>query len=157
MARVLHVPTILLLTTTPHRPVGELLYVAINTCPAIMHHVHFLARFMTKATDKHLDYPKKILRYLKGQKGRKIKWGVNNVKHPFLPGQVHAFADSSWADVLPRRKSTYAYHLLVNNAVFAWKSAMSLSRLIRVLTPPLARNASFERRSDKNAFIDVAL
>merc|ERR1711966_42746 len=62
--------------------VGELLYVAINTCPAIMHHVHFLARFMTKATDKHLDYPKKILRYLKGQKGRKIKWGVNNVEHP---------------------------------------------------------------------------
>ena len=105
--------------------VGELLYVAINTCPAIMHHVHFLARFMTKATDKHLEYPKKILRYLKGQKGRKIKWGVNNVKHPFLPGQVHAFADSSWADVLPRRKSTYAYHLLVNNAVFAWKSALS--------------------------------
>ena len=38
---------------------------------------------------------------------------------------MHAFADSSWADEVPRRRSTFAYHLFVNNAVFSWKSALA--------------------------------
>ena len=105
--------------------VGELMYVAINTVPSIMFHVQFLARYMSKATSQHLEYPKKILRYLKGQKSRRIRWDANAVKHPFVAGQVHAFADSSWADEVPRRRSTFAYHLFVNNAAFSWKSALA--------------------------------
>ena len=107
--------------------VGELMYIGVNTVPTIAYAVHNCARYMTKATPQHLSFAKQILRFLVGMvvKGRKLTWCAAHVKPPYERGRIHSFADSSWADVLPSRKSTYGYYLFVNNAAFAWRSALA--------------------------------
>ena len=107
--------------------IGELMFLSSNTVPTISHSVHAHARYMTNATHAHLDSAKTILRYLKGfvDSGRKLRWCAADVKPPTDPGRIFAYADSSWADVEPSRKSTYGYYLFVNNAAFAWKAALA--------------------------------
>jgi len=103
------------------------MFLSSNTVPTISHSVHAHARYMTNATHAHLDSAKTILRYLKGfvDSGRKLRWCAADVKPPTDPGRIFAYADSSWADVEPSRKSTYGYYLFVNNAAFAWKAALA--------------------------------
>lgn len=55
----------------------------------------------------------------------KITWYTGKVNPPFKPGQFHSFTDSSWADVLPSRKSTNSYDIFYNNAVVSWKTKVS--------------------------------
>jgi hypothetical protein len=107
--------------------IGELMFLSSNTVPTIPHSVHAHARYMTNATHAHLDSAKTILRYLIGfvNSGRKLRWCAADVLPPTDPGRIFAFADSSWADVEPSRKSTYGYYLFVNNAAFAWKAALA--------------------------------
>ena len=66
-----------------------------------------------------------MLRYLKGRKSRKITWCAKNVKYPFVPCELYAYSDASWADVVPQRKSSLCYLIFCNNAVFSWKSTLS--------------------------------
>jgi hypothetical protein len=105
--------------------IGELLYIAINTVPQICYVMGALTRYMTRATVSHLNYAKHTLRYLKGVKSKKITWCVANCRLPHVKHQIWACADSSFADAKPSRKSTMAYGLFVNNAVFSWKSCLS--------------------------------
>ena len=105
--------------------IGELVFVAINTQPAIMQPVNALARYMTNATEEHLTHAKGVIRYLKGHKSRQLVWNAASVQAPFRPCEFYAFADSSWADVVPSRKSTHCYMIFVNGAVFSWKSAVA--------------------------------
>lgn len=105
--------------------IGELVFVGINTQPAIMQAVNALSRYMTNATEEHMTHAKGVVRYLKGNKKRQIIWSAASVKEPFRPCEFYAFADSSWADVVPSRKSTYCYLIFVNGAVFSWKSAVA--------------------------------
>ena len=60
---------------------------------------------------------------MKGHKSRKIVFNSAKVPHPFQPCELYAFSDASWADVIPSRKSTYAYLIFCNGAAFSWKSA----------------------------------
>ena len=103
--------------------IGELMFVAINTHPAIVQAVNGLARFMTNATSELFTHAKGVVRYLKGHKSRKIVFNSAKVPHPFQPCELYAFSDASWADVIPSRKSTYAYLIFCNGAAFSWKSA----------------------------------
>jgi hypothetical protein len=105
--------------------IGQLLYVAINTVPQISYVMSALTRYMTRATEAHLGYAKHVLRYLKGVKHRKITWCAANCRDPHNMHEIWACADASYADVKPSRKSTMAYALFVNNAVFSWKSSLS--------------------------------
>jgi hypothetical protein len=105
--------------------VGELMYVAVNTVPSIAYAVSCLARYMTNATAAHYAHAKQVLRYLKGVKSRKIRWCAANVRYPLKACEICAFADSSWADDKPSRKSTYSYMLFCNNAAFSWKSSLA--------------------------------
>jgi hypothetical protein len=107
--------------------VGELMFLSTNTVPTISHVLHALARYMTNATRAHLEIAKQVLRFLKGfmDQRRRIKWCAAHVKPPNEPGRISAFADSSWADVIPSRKSTYGYYLFVNNAAFSWRAALA--------------------------------
>ena len=103
--------------------IGELMFVAINTHPAIVQAVNGLARFMTNATSELFTHAKGVVRYLKGHKSRKIVFNSAKVPHPFQPCELYAFSDASWADVIPSRKSTYAYLIFCNGAALSWKSA----------------------------------
>ena len=105
--------------------IGELMFVAINTQPLIAQPVNSLARFMSNANAELYVLAKGVLRYLKGVKSRKIKWCAKNVKFPFVPCELYAYSDASWADVVPQRKSSLSYLIFCNNAVFSWKSTLS--------------------------------
>jgi hypothetical protein len=104
--------------------VGELLYIAINTVPKIIYHLHIPTRYMTRATEAHLQYAKGVLRYLKGVMDRKITWCAANVREPHERHEIWASVDSSFADTKPLRKSTFGYQLFVNNAVFSESRAV---------------------------------
>lgn len=105
--------------------IGALIYVAINTVPQISYVMSALTRYMTRATQAHLTYAKHVLRYLKGNKHRRIKWCAANCRDPHKRHEIWSHVDSSYADAKPSRKSTMAYCLFVNNAVFSWKSCLS--------------------------------
>ena len=94
------------------------MFVGINAMPTIIYSIHLLARFMTNATKSHLDYAKTVLRYVYSNRHRSLKYCASR-STTLAPGQLGAYADSSWADVIPARKSTYSYvHMLNNAAVF---------------------------------------
>ena len=103
--------------------VGELMFVGINTQPAIIQPLNRLARFMSNATKELFIHAKGVLRYLKGKKNRKVIFNAANVRFPFQPCELYAFSDASWADVVPSRKSSYSYFIFCNGAAFSWKSA----------------------------------
>jgi hypothetical protein len=42
--------------------VGELLYICINTVPAIMYALNALTRYITRATSHHYSYAEQVLR-----------------------------------------------------------------------------------------------
>ena len=105
--------------------IGELMFIGINTHPLIAQPVNALARFMTNANSELYVLAKGVLRYLKGVKSRKIVWCAARVKFPFVPCEIYAYSDASWADVVPQRKSSLSYLIFCNNAVFSWKSSLS--------------------------------
>jgi hypothetical protein len=121
------------LPRTPHpevvslyaKLIGELMFVAINTQPLIAQPVNALARFMTNANSELYVLAKGVLRYLKGVKSRKIVWCASRVKFPFVPCELYAYSDASWADIVPQRKSSLSYLIFCNNAVFSWKASLS--------------------------------
>jgi hypothetical protein len=121
------------LPRTPHPEVvslyaqliGELMFIAINTQPLITHPVNTLARFMTTANSELYVLAKVMLRYLKGVKSRKIIWCASRVKFPFVPCEIYAYSDASWADIVPQRKNSLNYLIFCNNAVFSWKDFLS--------------------------------
>ena len=57
---------------TAKAPIGELIYIAINSVPQICYVLSALIRYMTKATEAHFNYAKGGCRYLKGVKERRI-------------------------------------------------------------------------------------
>jgi hypothetical protein len=105
--------------------IGELMFLFANTCPEISFALSVLSRYLTKATPQHGAHAKHLLRYVWGRKHAKITWCAKKVHFPFKAGQFHSYADSSWADVLPSRKSTNSYDIFLNNAVVSWKTKLS--------------------------------
>ena len=104
---------------------GGLLYVAINTMPDLCYYMHELARYMSRPGPDHLALAKSTLRYVIGNKKRQLVFCAGKVSIPHGIGQIFSFSDSSWADVIPSRKSTFCFLLFCNGAVFSWKSALS--------------------------------
>ena len=80
---------------------------------------------MSNANHELYILAKGVLRYLAGHKARKITWCAQRVKYPFHPCELYAYADSSWADVVPSRKSSQCYLVFCNNAVFSWKATLA--------------------------------
>ena len=105
--------------------IGELMFLCVNTCPEISYALSVLSRYLTKATPQHGIHAKHLLRYVWGRRHAKLTWCAAKVNPPFQSGQFHSFADSSWADVVPSRKSTNCYHIFCNNAVVSWKTKLS--------------------------------
>jgi hypothetical protein len=119
------------------------MFIAINTQPLIAQPVNALARFMTTANSELYVLAKGVLRYLKGVKSRKIIWCVSRVKFPFVPCEIYAYSDASWADIVPQRKSSLSYLIFCNNAVFSWKT--SLSSVLAMSSPEAELIGKFQR------------
>ena len=88
--------------------IGELMFIGVNTHPLIAQPVNALARFMTTANSEFYVLVKGVLRYLEGVKSRKIVWCAAHVKFPFVPCEIYAYSDASWADVVPNAKALEA-------------------------------------------------
>ena len=101
------------------------MFIGVNTHPLIAQPVNALARFLTTANSELYVLAKGVLRYLKGVKSRKIVWCATRVKFPFVPCEIYAYSDASWADVVPQHKSSLSYLIFCNNAVFSWKFSLS--------------------------------
>jgi len=102
----------------------ELLFIAINTAPQTSHAVSCLTRYMVVSTPAHLKVAKQVLRHLRGVNGDMIRWCARDVSSTHTVGQVYGYADASFADDSTNCKSTLAYFLFVNNAVFSWRSCL---------------------------------
>ena len=105
--------------------IGELLYLSVNTMPEIGYVMSCLTRYMTKPTQKLGEYAKQVVRYAWGRREAKLTWCASKVKLPLEPGEFESWADSSWADVKPSRKSTSCHYIACNNALVHWRSKVA--------------------------------
>ena len=78
------------LTKSFQRLIGSLLFLSICTRPDISFAVMTLSQWNSKPQPRHFAAAKRILRYLKGTKGLRLKYGGVN-DHP-----LHGFIDSDW-------------------------------------------------------------
>ena len=69
--------------------IGELLYLSVNTMPEMGHIMSCLTRYMIREQSKL----------------------------PLTIGEFESWADSSWTDVKPSRKSTSCHYIVYNNAL----------------------------------------
>ena len=105
--------------------IGELLYLSVNTMPEIGYVMSCLTRYMTKPTPKMGAFAKQVVRYAWGRREAKLTWSASKSKSPFNPGEFGTWADSSWADVKPSRKSTSCHYIMCNNALVHWRSKVA--------------------------------
>jgi hypothetical protein len=103
--------------------VGQLLYLQVHTVPEISWITSQLARYMAKPGNPHMTAAKKVLRYLQGRKHIPMRWCAASCRAPHKPGHIYGYADASFADVKPNRKSSTGYVFMLNNAAISWRSA----------------------------------
>ena len=101
------------------------MFIGVITSPEILYVLSVLWCYLTKVTPYHDIHVKHLLRYVWDHRHAKLTWCAGKVNPPFKTGQIHSFADSSWADILPSRKSTNSYGIFCNNAVVSWKTKLS--------------------------------
>ena len=94
--------------------VDTLMYAAQGTRPDICYAVGLLSRFNTEPRTRHLTAAKRVLRYLKETKDRKLTYTTRNQN-------LHGFVDADWANSTDR-KSVAGYVFLLNSAAISWSS-----------------------------------
>jgi hypothetical protein len=67
----------------------------------------------------------KILGYLQKYPNRGIGFTMNANPDVNAPLIISMYADSSWADDIPTRKSSYGYFNLLNQSPLSWRSKLS--------------------------------
>lgn len=96
--------------------VGALLYISVNSRPDIAASVSFLGRRASQPTINDWKAAKRVLRYLKGTKELKLKFG---------PGEewlLRGYSDSDWAGDHDTRKSTTGFVFLYGTGPISWVS-----------------------------------
>jgi hypothetical protein len=101
------------------------MFLCVNKCPEIPYALSVLSRYLTKVSPQNGVHVKHLLCYVWARRFAKLTWCTGKVSPPFKAGQFHSFADSSWVDILPSRKSTNSYDIFCNNAVVSWKTKLS--------------------------------
>ena len=99
--------------------VGALMYPMICTRPDIAYHVSILSRYLGKATNKHLEIGKKILRYLRGTSARKIIY-----KRQTMNTSLIGYVDADLGGCIVTGKSTFAYLIYLAGSLIAWKTKL---------------------------------
>lgn len=105
--------------------IGSLMYLCVTTRPDISFAVSYLSKFNSCYTEFHWNQAKRILRYLKGTKGKALVFKMSNVD-PILEG----YSDADWA-ADPDRKSYTGYVFKYGGNSISWgsykQSCISLS------------------------------
>ena len=90
-------------------------WLACQTRPDIIQAVAKLNKHNVKLTDQCWTAVVHLLRYLKGDQTRVIRFGAGDL----IP---YGYSDSSWADDIYNRRSTAEYVFLLNNGPIFWTS-----------------------------------
>ena len=80
--------------------VGNIMYAMVVTRPYLAHVVGVVNRYRSNPGQKHREYIKHILKYLRGTKGARLTFGLGN------PTEVEGYIDSDYARNMDNRKST---------------------------------------------------
>ena len=102
--------------------IGSLLYL-LRTRPDIAYAVGALARFMGRATDRHWEVAKGVLRYLKGTMHVGLVYQKGPSSDPILEG----YCDSDHASDEVTRKSITGFVFTVNGTAVSWRSHQQTS------------------------------
>ncbi|XP_031638169.1 secreted RxLR effector protein 161-like [Contarinia nasturtii] len=95
--------------------VGSLLYLAQYTRPDIAFAVNDVSRFNSNFGQAHWTAVKRIMRYLKGTIGYKLRYTKNN-------DEIHGFVDSDWASDIDKRRSCTGYVFRFSGGAITWNS-----------------------------------
>lgn len=95
--------------------IGALLYIAVNTRPDIAASVTILSQFNKQPVDTDWTEAKRVLRYLKGTKDKRLRLGGQGSIN-----QLIGFADASWAENRPDRKSNSGYIFQLFGGSISW-------------------------------------
>lgn len=108
--------------------VGALLYVAVNARPDVAVSVSLLGRKASAPTDQDWKAAKRIVRYLKGTKDMRLKFGPGDGGWNLV-----GYSDADWAGDLASRRSTTGYVFFFGGGPIAWvsrrQSCVSLSSM----------------------------
>jgi len=111
----------------PPRPfpelVGSLMYAMMCTRPDLAYAVSVLSRFVGpgRHAESHWRAALRVLRYLGGNSDYALTLGGLSAS------SLQGFSDSSWADVLPDRRSTQGYAFSFGSGLISWRCTRSSS------------------------------
>ncbi len=96
--------------------VGSLLYAAIATRPDIAHAVSTVCKFSSAPTEAHLTAARRILRYLKGTAGLRLRYQRSGSR------EVVGYSDADWASSVDDRRSTSGVLYMLAGGAITWVS-----------------------------------
>eukprot|EP00961_Rhodomonas_salina_P116658 1570053-Rhodomonas_salina.1 len=99
--------------------ISGLMYAAVLTRPDISFAVNQCARFMSNPGPEHIAAAKRILRYLKGTKGKKLTYTRQSSE---MANRLYCYADSDHAGDPDTRRSVTGYVVMLNGAAVSWQS-----------------------------------
>lgn len=106
--------------------IGSLLYLSTNTRPDISIATSILARRVSDPRKCDWNEVKRVFRYLKFTKSKKLKMGNHGNQD-----NLYGYVDADWAGDQTDRKSNTGYCLIYNGALISWasrkQSSVSLS------------------------------
>lgn len=95
--------------------IGMLLYLSTNTRPDIAASVSILSQKVSQPRDVDLTQVKRLIRYIKGTRGRKLRLNVKG-KSKIL----QVYSDANWAEDTSDRKSNTGFICKFNGGIISW-------------------------------------
>lgn len=103
----------------PYRQlIGSLMYVSTISCPDITYAVSYLSRFLDTPTQETWNASKRILRYLKETKEKRLVFKKNDIQDR----TINAFSDSDWGADKTDRKNVSGSIIMYGQNVISWFS-----------------------------------
>jgi len=97
--------------------IGSLLYLSQTTRPDIAFAVNDASRFNANHSETHWKAVKRILRYLNGTKGLKLRFTKNGPNTG-----LQAFTDADWGSDVDNRRSCTGYVFCMGGGAISWNS-----------------------------------
>lgn len=96
--------------------VGSLLFAAQVSRPDIQFAVNMVSRFSNNPGQPHWNAVKRIMRYLRGTKDKKLTYRRDSST------ELHGFCDADWATDVEDRRSVTGYVFMMNDGAITWNS-----------------------------------
>jgi hypothetical protein len=106
--------------------IGSLIWL-VKTRPEIAYAVSMCARHLSAHNATHDSAALRVLGYLKKYPNRGIGYKMNPNPDPEGIVEISMFSDSSWADNVSTRKSSYGYFNLLRGHPISWRSKLTPS------------------------------